>query len=116
MFGSPRTVLNSIEKFGNNFAAIVIDEAHGITPTVKQIIEEMRAKNKKIRVIGLTATPYRLGDGYIYQYNEQGEPLPDFQTKDPYFNTLVYKITASELIQMGFLTKPHAEPVHGASL
>tara|TARA_R110000765_G_scaffold85481_1_gene164892 strand:+ start:2651 stop:4471 length:1821 start_codon:yes stop_codon:yes gene_type:complete len=112
VFGSPRTVLNSIEKFGNNFAAIVIDEAHGITPTVKQIIEEMRAKNKKIRVIGLTATPYRLGDGYIYQYNEQGEPLADFQTKDPYFNTLVYKITASELIQMGFLTKPHAEPVH----
>ena len=112
VFGSPRTVLNAIEKFGSNFAAIVIDEAHGITPTVKKIIEEMRTKNKKIRVIGLTATPYRLGDGYIYQYDDNGDPVADFQTKDPYFNTLVYKITASQLIEMGFLTKPHAEPVH----
>jgi len=115
VFGSPRTVLNSIEKFGNNFAAIVIDEAHGITPTVKKVIEEMRVNNKKIRVIGLTATPYRLGDGYIYQYDETGSPVCNEQAKDPYFNTLVYRITAPELIEMGYLTKPHAEPVHAQS-
>ena len=111
VFGSPTSVLNSLEKFGDNFACIIIDEAHGITPTVKAIVDHMRQQNHKCRVIGCTATPYRLGDGYIYEYDIDDKPVPETQTKNPYFHKLIYKITAGELIDMGFLTRPHADPV-----
>lgn len=111
VFGSPTSVCNSLEKFGDNFACIIIDEAHGITPTVKSIVEHMRKQNHKCRVIGCTATPYRLGDGYIYEYDVDDSPVPETQTKNPYFKKLVYQITAGELIDMGYLTRPHSDPV-----
>src|SRR5690606_29558401 len=66
VFGSPLTVKNSIKLFRNGYAGVVIDECHGITPTIKFIIDEMRKSNPMLRVIGFSGTPYRLGDGYIY--------------------------------------------------
>ena len=60
VFGSPLTVKNRISRFQDGYAMVVLDECHGISPTVRGIIEEMRAGNPNLRVIGLTATPYRL--------------------------------------------------------
>ena len=37
VYGTPGTVKNSISRFGDKFAAVIIDEAHGITPTIKFI-------------------------------------------------------------------------------
>ncbi len=112
VFGTPLTVLNALHRF-NDFAAIVIDEAHGITPTMMQIVDQLRAKNKKLRVIGLTATPYRTNTGYIFQHHYQQGRVPEDQALDPFFHTLVYSIGARELIAKGYLTPPligeHAE-------
>lgn len=105
VFGSPLTVVNSLQKF-SNFAAVVIDEAHNITPTLKKIINHLRGNNPKLRVIGLTATPYRLGDGYIYHRHYEKGYLGEDQAVDPYFDHLVYSIDARMLIDEGFLTKP----------
>jgi DNA repair protein RadD len=115
VFGTPGTVKNNINRFGDKFGLVVIDEAHGITPTIQFIIEQMREKNKRLRVIGMTATPYRTTTGYIYRYTITNEALPEDVARDPYFNTLLYKITTNELIDMGFLTPAHADPVHEAS-
>ena len=106
VFGTPKTVANSIKKFSERFAAVIIDEAHGITPTLKKIIETMKQKNNLLRDIGLTATPFRLNTGYIYQMDERGTLLDETKTKDPYFYKLVYKVTAPYLIENGYLTKP----------
>lgn len=106
VFGTPMTVKNSIYKFRDKFCAVIIDEAHGITPTIKTIILEMRRDNPKLRIIGLTATPYRTKEGYIYQYDETGAPVPDTDTQNPYFHTLLCRVTASELIKQGYLTPP----------
>jgi DNA repair protein RadD len=57
-----------------------------------------------VRVAGLTATPYRLGVGYIYRIDENGKPVPDFQTKEPYFTKLVAKVHARSLLDQGYLT------------
>ncbi len=110
VFGTPVSVKNSISRFGDKFGLIVIDEAHGITPTIKFIIEKIREKNKRLRVIGMTATPFRTNDGYIYQYDMDGSFVDD--AKEPYFNSLVYRIDTHELIGMGFLTPAHAEPTN----
>ncbi len=106
VFGTPGTVNNSISRFGSEFAAVVIDECHGVTPTVRGIIDAMREANPNLRVIGLSATPYRMGTGYIFGQWPDGKPVRDDQTKDPYFAACVYRIQAYELIEQGFLTRP----------
>ena len=42
VFGTPMTVRNRIAKFGNEFAMVIVDECHGITPTVQGIIEKIK--------------------------------------------------------------------------
>ena len=108
VFGSPLSIKNAMEKLGNQFAAVVIDESHSLTPTIKDIIHQLREENPKLRVIGFTATPYRLGSGYIYEVDEHDKLVPEDKTRDPYFKKLLYRITARELIDMGFLTPPMA--------
>jgi DNA repair protein RadD len=114
VFGTPQTVGNSIEKFGANFACVIIDEGDGITPTVKKIIEQIRQRNPKLRVLGLTATPYRLGTGYIYAYDQNGKPMHETECIDPFYQKLLYRVDAHELIERGFLTPPHADLDHVA--
>lgn len=104
VFGTPQTVKNKLSRFGDKFGLIVLDEAHGITPTIKTIIEAIRSRNQNVRIVGLTATPYRLGTGYIYKIDEHDKPVPDFQTKDPYFTKLVCRIPARYLLDLGYLT------------
>ena len=106
VFGSPLTVKNRISRFQSGYAAVVIDEAHGLTPTIKGILDAMRDGNPMLRVLGLTATPYRLGSGYIFRQWPDGKVNGDDTCRDPYFPILVDRITAPELIDLGFLTPP----------
>lgn len=106
VFGSPLTVKNRISRFQDGYAMVVLDECHGISPTVRGIIEEMRAGNPNLRVIGLTATPYRLGSGYIFRQWPDGVVNDDTRARDPYFTKCVYRITGPDLIKQGFLTRP----------
>lgn len=110
VFGSPLTVKNRITAFqqsGNaGYAMVICDEAHGITPTIKDIIKAMRDGNPNLRVVGFTATPYRLGDGYVFRVWPDGKVNPDTKTRKPYYTKLVYQIGARELIDQGFLTPP----------
>src|SRR5699024_1245803 len=109
VYANPGTVKNSLDTFGSQFAALILDEAHGVTPTVLGIAEGIRKHNSNVRVIGLSATPYRMNTGYIYQYDVNGDWVED--AIDPYFNTLLYRITPRELIDMGYLTLSTTTPV-----
>jgi DNA repair protein RadD len=105
IFGSPKTVANSIEKFDDKFSMVIVDEAHGITPTLKNIIESMRSANPNLRVLGLSATCYRMNTGFIYEMDENNKPTGD-QAVSPFFKKLLYKVPAEHLIARGFLTPP----------
>lgn len=109
VFGTPTSILNDLHKFDGKFAAIIIDEAHNVSNTVKKIVAHMQAHNPNLRVVGMTATPYRLGDGYIFSIFEDGRPVGEGQTRNPFFKKLVYRITAQELISQGYLTPPIAD-------
>jgi DNA repair protein RadD len=106
VFGSPLTVKNRISRFQKNYALVVIDEAHGITPTVQSIVEAMRAGNPNLRVMGLTATPYRLGSGYIFSMWPDGRVNGEATALAPYFSACVDVVGARELIEQGYLTPP----------
>jgi DNA repair protein RadD len=102
--GTPVSIKNQIHRFGAKFCAVIIDECHKITPTVKAIVTAIHEQNPNVRVIGLSATPYRLGQGFIYGIGVDNETIEE--CKDPYFSKLVYRLDAKELIEQGFLSQP----------
>lgn len=117
IFASPQSALKSIDKIAHmGISAIIIDEAHGITPSLLKIIDGVlnyeisgRKANEKCRIVGMTATPYRMNTGYIYAIDAtQEEEIHHDETKsvEPFFSKLLYRITAGELVEEGFLTKP----------
>lgn len=110
VFGSPLTVKNHISRFqkqgDDGYAMVILDECHGITPTVRGIIDAMREGNPNIRVMGTTATPYRLGSGWIFARHPDGRINDEATARDPYFTDCAFKIGARDLIEQGFLTPP----------
>lgn len=118
VFATTGTVVNEVKKsrhrFAENYASVIIDEAHMTSRSMRSIIDKMREANNNIRIIGMTATPYRLLDGYIYRnelINGKLKSVPEGKFYDgsdearkPMFSVLVYSITEPQLMNMGFLT------------
>jgi DNA repair protein RadD len=100
VFGTPLTVLNSIDQFSDQFGMVILDECHNLTPTFFKIIERM--PNPNLRVVGMSATPYRMGSGYVFKQWEDGSKAGE----NAFFTRCVYRITAHELIGQGYLTRP----------
>jgi len=108
VFGTPKTVANSISRFTrtgkDGFCAVIVDECHGMTPTIRAIIDEMRQANPNLRVVGLTGTPFALNKGYIFRVWHDGRVNDDDVTRDPYFTQLAYRVSAREMLDEGFIT------------
>ena len=117
VFGTPGTVKNRISRFGSEFAMVIIDEAHSTTPTVRLIIDAMRGANPNLRVVGLSATCFRMLTGYVFGQWPDGRPVPAEMAVGPYFAKCVYSIKARPLIEQGYLSpitvgKLNAEAYH----
>lgn len=104
IFATPLSLKSVNDDVFKRFALIVIDEAHGITPSIKEIIERAKVQNPMIRILGLTGTPYRLGSGYIYKQEFNKKVLTEDVAKNPYFDKLVHRISGQELLKLGFIT------------
>lgn len=101
---TPLSVKNKLQRFKNQFAAIILDEAdRSLTPTILSIIEHMRKQNPMLRVIGLTGTPFTMRNGYIYELDINNKPIPESKTTDPFFKKQIFKIGRRELTDEGFL-------------
>lgn len=116
IFASPVTALKNIRTIAHlGISGIIVDEAHGVTPTMLELIKQIQEyevngafPNEKVRIIGMTATPYRTGTGYIYASDHSGEePIyyDDDKARDPYYSRLLYRVTAGELVAQGYLSK-----------
>ena len=67
------------------------------------VINELKEKNSNIRILGLTATPYRLGSGWIYEVNQNGEVKSE---QEKFFKRCVFELPLSFMIKNKFLTQP----------
>jgi len=76
------------------FDLVIVDEAHMIPPAgegmYRQFLADAQVVNPHLRVIGLTATPYRMASGMICD-------------PDHFLNTVCYEIGVRELIRDGYL-------------
>ena len=98
-FATERSLLNGMTQF-EPIDLLVIDEAHRVndfdTETCYlRIIEHFRALNPKLRILGLTGTPFRLGHGSIVGVKRL-------------FKSIIAEITVPELIEQGYLKPPIA--------
>ena len=117
VFGTPGTVKNAISRFcrqgQDGFCAVIVDECHGITPTIQAIIEAMRLANPNLRVIGLSGTPFRLGSGYVFRVWPDGKVNGDDTARSPYFTKCVYRVGADEMLANGFITPMRIGAING---
>ena len=77
------------------FDIIIVDEAHLIAPSgdgmYRTFLNEMKVINPNVRVIGLTATPFRLKGGLICQ-------------EDNFLNHICYEAGIKEMIANGYIS------------
>lgn len=114
IFATPLTFKKVARRMGGEFAGVIVDECHGITDSIKQIIDDMRQSAPNLRVCGLSATPFRLGDGFIFGVDPEGKALPESIARDPYFHQCVYSIGARLLLDLGFLTPLRAGAINAS--
>ena len=107
VFGSIQSVARASNKFYNDFSLLIIDECHRVNTDddtqYASVINKLRENNPKIKILGLTATPYRLGSGWIYEINQNGEVKSE---QEKFFKRCVFELPLSFMIKNKFLTQP----------
>ncbi len=107
IFGSVQSIARAPDEFFHNFSLLVIDECHRVADEgatqYQEVIKKLLDRNPGLCILGLTATPYRLGLGWIYEYSCTGE----VKTERPrFFKQCVFELPLSYMIQNKFLTTP----------
>ncbi|PMH46675.1 ATP-dependent helicase [Vibrio sp. 10N.286.49.B3] len=105
VFASVQSVVRNLDAFANQFSLLVIDECHRVpdekTSSYQKVITHLRSVNPGIKVLGLTATPYRLGIGWLYQYHTRGQ----VRSEEPrFFRDCIFELPIQYLLDEGFLT------------
>src|SRR5271168_2199754 len=76
IFGSVQSVARAPDDFFHDFSLVVIDECHRVADEgatqYQEVVKKLRDFNPGLCILGLTATPYRLGLGWIYEYAQAG--------------------------------------------
>ncbi|MGQ7273990.1 DEAD/DEAH box helicase [Marinobacter sp. V034] len=112
-FASVQSVSANLDQFRDEYSLLIIDECHRVSEDdssqYQRIIELLKQQNDALKVLGLTATPYRLAMGWIYRYHYRGfvrgrSEGGEEQAKP--FQYCIYELPLSYMINRGYLTKP----------
>ena len=116
-FASIQSAARNLEHFNHEYSLIIIDECHRVnlandsskeddntaSNQYQTIIEHLTKHNPEIKLLGLTATPYRLGMGWIYRKHYRG--IMRSEQSRP-FEHCIYELPLRYLIKKQYLTKP----------
>ncbi|MGF1742388.1 DEAD/DEAH box helicase [Vibrio profundum] len=105
VFASVQSVARNLDDFKNQYSLLVIDECHRVPDakdsSYQKVIQHLKELNSGIKVLGLTATPYRLGMGWIYQYHTRGQ----VRSEEPrFFRDCIFELPINYLLDENFLT------------
>lgn len=75
----------------DDIGLIIIDEAHRITPIGGKLYTAVMNHFPGVPVVGLTATPFRMGTGYLHKGEHR------------LFDEITFEITLDELVELGYL-------------
>ncbi len=107
VFGSVQSVARNLEHFSQGFTLLVIDECHRLSQEqdsgYQRVIGHLRQHNPGLKILGLTATPYRLGLGWIYRYHHHGMVRGE---SDCFFSDCIFELPLRLMVKQGYLTPP----------
>lgn len=113
-FAGIQSVARQVELFGHQ-DIVMIDECHLVSPndnaSYKKTLHALREKNPRLRVVGLSATPYRLGLGMITEggvFTDMAYDVTGLRA----FNRFIDEGYLSPLIPMPTETKMDLSGVH----
>ena len=90
-----QSVYRKAELLGR-FDLVIVDEAHLISPSgdgmYRTLLAKLKTLNPQLRIVGLTATPYRLDGGLICK-------------PENFLNTICYDIKVTYLIEQGYISR-----------
>lgn len=97
IFGGVQTIASKTAQIGH-VDLVMVDEAH-LMPRKSEtqygkLLDGLRVINPDLKLVGLTATPYRLGEGCLHE----GEGA--------LFDDIAYDLPISDLIDGGYLVRP----------
>ena len=107
IFGSIQSVARAAADFFTCFSLLVIDECHRVSieedTQYARVIRTLREANSALCILGLTATPYRLGFGWLYQYHHRGTLRTEERRS---FRKCIYELSLQYMISQGYLSPP----------
>jgi len=113
VFGSVQSVVRHLERVAATdhprgpFTLLVIDECHRVSPaedsSYRQVIDHLRMANPRLKILGLTATPYRLGQGFIFHRHHHGMVRGD---EASFFRDCVFEQPLRLMVKQGYLAEP----------
>lgn len=105
--------IQSVYKIPEQFKHIklmVIDEAHGLNPKSTGMYKSFHSAIGSPKIIGLTATPYRLDSMYVDWGQENARIVTTIKLinrmKGFFWSKILFNMSMQELIDMGYLCAP----------
>lgn len=107
IFGSIQSVARADDDFFKDFSLVIIDECHRVSTDgqtqYQSVISKLQKNSQRLCILGLTATPYRLGLGWIYNFHHKGLMKTD---EERFFKKCIYELPLSYMIKHKYLTPP----------
>ena len=104
-FATIGSAINHMEEF-SHFRYVLIDECHLVNP--KEGMYKTFLSSLKCKIIGLSATPYRLSSSRDF-----GSMLKFItRTRPCVFSEVIYQVQISTLLDMGYLSKLNYYPMN----
>lgn len=110
VFASIQSLANNLEAFDDDISLIIVDECHRISADEQSQYQRLFRHFPAGRVLGLTATPYRLDSGWIYRFHARGQVRT---MAERLFQYCIYELPLRTLITQGYLTPPTVVPAPG---
>jgi DNA repair protein RadD len=103
-FGTVQSVVRALERF-RNVGLILIDEAHLVPHTddgqYRAVIKGIREMNPDCKVVGCTATPWRMNSGNLCEPHGDAPAL---------FTEVAFELSVLQLLREGYLCPAVAKP------
>lgn len=109
IFASIQSIARAPNEMFQDFSLLVIDECHRVSNEGEtqyvQVISKLIHQNPKLCVLGLTATPYRLGSGWIYEINTHRK-MRASRENNRFFKSCIFELSTRYMIDNEYLTPP----------
>lgn len=106
-FASVQSLSRNLDELNEHYSLLIIDECHRVSGDSEsqyaKVINALKKHNPKLKVLGLTATPFRLGLGWVYHRHYHGFVRGK---SDSPFKDCIFELPLRYMLKHQFLTPP----------